>query len=394
MARNLYILCDQSGEPRSWSQLAAGGETLASGDGCPPAALHAAARLVMLLPGSEVPVYRTELPVRQRHEAQRAVAWALEEQLAADPETLQFGLPQKLVPGPLTVAVLAHATLEAWRARWAALGLEPALATSELELLPQAPSRPWLWLDDGLARLALPDGRRLAVDSDLLPMLAEELDLREGELIDARGGDAALPESLAGWTVRRFAPDAAWRSLLPGFDVQRCCNLLEGRHARQRPGRGWKAWRPVGIAALAVAALALVWVAVDLRQLDRERRALEAEIERLFFVALPEATQFSAPRERVAQELERLRGGAGSGLFVLLRRVAPILSGMPSIQLDALSWREGQLELAVVGPDLRSLDALREALASLPGQRVELLSVRPRDDGRSEGRLRLAGAGA
>ncbi len=393
MAQRLYLFCDSLGRPLNWLALDAAGSVQQRGQAVPTADLLQSARsLSMLMPGTEVSLYQLELPVRSRTALQKAVPYALEEQIAGEVETLHFALQRQIGGGEFKVAVVGKERLQEWLASWSEQGLQPDHVFSELDLLTTDLEGGELLLWEQRALLALPDGRRLALEPDLLDIVWSTLDGDRaiGYVEDARrDGEPCWPEA---WRSRRVSSEELLAPRLAALPSAGSCDLLQQEFKPQREQIDRAAWRPVAWLALAVVLMFATLMAVDFWQLNREQALLDSEIERLFFVALPEASRYSAPQERVSQELQRLRGGGGSsGLVDMLRRVAPVLAGAPSLQLSSVVWRDGVLEIGVSGPDVRSVDGLRESLATLPGLQIELLSASPRDE-RIDGRLRISGA--
>ena len=98
-------------------------------------------------------------------------------------------------------------------------------------------------------------------------------------------------------------------------------------------------------------------------------------------------TRIVDPRAQLAAEYARASRAGGAGALPLLARIAPSIAGSGRYTLDASEFRGDTLELVVRGPDVATLDGLREALAALSLQ-VELTSANPGAGG-VEGRLRI-----
>src|SRR6185437_9186815 len=93
-----------------------------------------------IVPSSDVLITEVELPVKSGVRAQQVVPFALEEQLAADIETLHFAVGARdEQSGRTRVAVVTRALMDQWLGSLRAAGLVPERLCSEAELLPQNP---------------------------------------------------------------------------------------------------------------------------------------------------------------------------------------------------------------------------------------------------------------
>jgi len=178
-------------------------------------------------------------------------------------------------------------------------------------------------------------------------------------------------------------------------------NLLDGEFAarRRRRNDAGRVWRIAAALAAVVAGLAVLSLGAQVWTLSRESARLDAAARDAVTKAFPDLDAKIFDRLTPAQlVLSRVdRGGAtpSSGTLGVLERIGPILaSGSTRIQLRALDFRNGVLELALRAPDLNALDLVRERIAMLPGVKAELTAANPGADG-VDGRIRVdAGASA
>ena len=90
-------------------------------------------RVGVIVPGGDVLLTDVELPLKSAVRAQQVVAYALEEQLAADIETLHFALGERdASTGRTAVAVVTRALMSRWLQELNAVGIE---ATAILSLI-------------------------------------------------------------------------------------------------------------------------------------------------------------------------------------------------------------------------------------------------------------------
>jgi general secretion pathway protein L len=79
--------------------------------------------------------------------------------------------------------------------------------------------------------------------------------------------------------------------------------------------------------------------------------------------------------------------GGGSGFLELLYRGGQPLAGFPELTLRGLSYRDGQLDLALDGGNPAVLDRLRQQLNQQPGLQVDMRTTQR--EGQVESRVTL-----
>lgn len=374
----------------SWLALGADGRALSgSRSGSPPAGALATARWVMaLVPGEDVLVLDAPAPTRQRAQLARAVPFAVEDQLAAPVEELHFALASEVEDGRIGVAVVARTTLARWLEILAAGGIRPDVLLPDTLALGAGTV-----LVESSRALARPVRWRAAVVDT--PGFADWLGLFGADwpapaVVDTREAPRlALPVEVAEYRERARDPLA----LLAAGAHAPPLNLLQGEFAPQhRRGGLQRLWRIAAVLAGAVVALGLMQLVVEGALLRRESARLDTAMRDQLMQSFPEMEKVSGPPAALMRSaVQRLGGDTDAGgLIATLGRIAPILGGTTRLVTRGLEWRNGTLEFAVTAPDVPTLDALRERLATVPGLHVELTAANPVKDG-VDGRLRLGG---
>jgi len=379
----------------AWLRLGADGLPAGtSARGLPPAPLLAAAsRVTVLVPAADVLLLEAPAPTRQRAQLQRAVPYAVEDQLAQAVEDLHFALAPEAQEGRIGVAVLARSALQRWLARLDELGIRAdALVPDSLALAPgmvlveplQATARlaPWRALSADTPHLA--EWLALAQPAGDAPPTV--LDTREAPALDLGVPVAAY---------RERAGDAL-ALLAPGLATGEPLNLLQGEfapHHRVAPSR--RLWRLAAGLSAAALLLAFLFAGAEYALLQRESARLDAAQRAELLRNFPEMEKVAGEPARLMQSaLARLGGGAEQGgLLRLLGQIAPVLGSTTRLTTRGLEFRNGALELSVTAPDVPTLDSLRERLSVLPGLKVELTAANPGGNG-VDGRLRIVGGGA
>ncbi|MDT8438350.1 MAG: type II secretion system protein GspL [Wenzhouxiangellaceae bacterium] len=346
-------------------------------------------RVVALVPADRCSLLHVELPELSGRRLLEALRWAIEDQIAGDPE-LQHVVPLgRDAGGRMRCLVVARADMQHW---CAAVPVERSA-----QLLPDAACLP---LIEGALVLLELDGQVLArwgqwrfdrFDRALLDVLVAEMlaECADPPRIIAFGQD--WPAQLAGTAVEQrplpsALPPAAWLAgQVDTVDAERC-NLLQGEFApRIRRGRTVPRTR---LAALAFAAVALLLAAalVEHAWLASERERLAGRVDQRLQGLFPEEARWVRPEAQAARRLAALRGGGEDGLMRGLAAVAPLLQGLDGVQLQALEYRPDQgLQLDLEARELADIEALARQLRGAR-QLVAVGDVAVRD-GRTRARL-------
>lgn len=397
MRGTLYIRMQAGGEV-SW--LADDDATQVWEGSLAQAAISAAGRhVVVLVPGAEVVLTGVTLPTRNRGRMAAAVPYLLEEQLAADVEQSHFALGERDASGRLAVAVVSRARMDLWLSRLAEAGLQPDQLIPDMLLLPyQEGAWSLMFESDGVLLRSGPQAglgidaanagfmlQRALAESDTKP---ERLRVWRAEGVPA----AVVPEDLGVETGDEALLVPPLMLLAGQAHETRAINLLQGPYSRsERLGRMWRPWRPA-------AALLAVWVVLQLgmtilhdRRLDAEQARLRAEIDQIYLQTFPDAKRVVDAKAQMEQRLKALRGGADVGDFIrLLAAVSGPASVLGGVSIDHLSYKDGEINLALSIGDLQRLDQLKERLAAETHMNVEIQSATSRADG-VDARLQIKG---
>ncbi len=368
--------------------------------------LHAPGRqVIVLVPTAQVLLTHTRIPSRQRQRILSALPYALEDQLAEDVEQLHFALGQRNREGDIQVAVVSRRRLGEWLARLRACDIEPDAVVPDALCLPWKEGQ-WSALQEAhqlLLRTAAQEG--LSLDNDsldvTLPLLLAEREENQRPsalhwYVSPDGGNRS-PPVLEGPGMKTVdilphpLEDAPLALLSRHYQRDQAINLLQGEYSRhEQLGRYWRPWRPAAALLLALLLLLATTTVLDYLRLSEEHEALRQRIERIYLDTFPEARRVVNPRVQMERRLAALRTGeAGAGGFLdLLREAGPALRETPKLELRRISYRDGRLDIALLIPDLQSLDRLKQRLGEKAGLRVDIQSATARDD-KVEARLQI-----
>jgi general secretion pathway protein L len=380
-------------------------------------------RICVLVPASDVLLTDAELPSRSGQKAQQIVPYALEEQLAQDIDSLQFAVGRRVGDSPrIPVAVVSRALLESWLHQLRAAGLEPESVYADSSLVPENPGQAVLVLsgDNVILRAggaAQPVTLPLGALSEALELLrpaqppmaaATPEELAALPLLPAAGfggnglvvytGESewqqygALIEAernhFEGLSVQLLpeGPLGLFAQSLPGTSA---INLLQGSYAAASPLAGsFKAWRVAAAMLIGLLVLHGIGSATQLLMLKRTERRLDQSISATFEQAMPGEHNSSNARRRMEARLTALQGSTdSSGLLAMLSAVAQARAGSTGTALQALSYRDGLLDLQVTAPGADALDHISQQLRS-GGWQADLTSATS-SSGSYQGRIQV-----
>jgi general secretion pathway protein L len=392
-----WLLAGAEGQPLSGVQNSSLAEA---------AAASATRQVCVLVPSGDVLCTDVELPVKGGTRLLQVVPYALEEQLATDVETLHFAVGARVGnTSRSAVAVVARTLIDEWMTSLKAHGIEPQVLCAESALLPVNPGHGVLWADgdllcvrraDGSSPLALPlgtiadamevaypDPAVLTAEHLLLYVKPADWQRRSAEFEALRSRVASLKVQLLN--------SGALPLLAPQLGGGAHINLLQGSYARHSSlGSQAARWRLAAVLAAVLIALHVSGQALSLMQLKRAERGLDDSLRSLAATTLPGDSGTGDVRARVQQRLASA-DVPGSGFLGALGTLARAVSSVSGASVQALSFRDGVLELRLHANDAESLERVNQAIAGA-GWRAELTSGAPAASG-YEGRIQMHGGG-
>jgi general secretion pathway protein L len=366
-------------------------------------------RLCVLVPGSDVLLASPELPAKAGAKLQQIVPYALEEQLADDIDSLHFAVGKRPPDSPNTpVAVVERRLMDEWLAKLGAVGLKPERMHADSDLLPVNPGQAVALLEGDAVVVRPSGGSIVTLPADAL---AEALELvRPQEEITAQSGRGLILYTGAAEWQRHSQDVEAVRDRYDGVKVQllsagplgllaqqlpsgTAVNLLQGAYTPPSEGAsGWRAWRVAAILLAVLIGLHIAGKSAQLFALKRTERAVSASMDETFRSAMPGEQNTLDARRRMERRLLSVRGGMDSaGLLPALGALVEARSAAPGTAVQALSFRDGALDLKLAAPDADSLERISQSLRSR-GWQADLTSGNVTEGG-YEGRIQIRAAG-
>ncbi len=355
-------------------------------------------RVIALVPSTCLLLTSAHIPTRNRQRILAAVPNVLEEQIADDIDDLHFALGQHGADGRIQVAVVAKSLMAAWLSRLHEAGIRPAMLVPDMLALPYEPGGWTLGEIDryGLVRTGRQSGFACDLENlaTLLTAALAEAGATKPEFLQTVQVTDASVVATSGIEVRAL-PDTVMQACSRGLDEPQLIDLLQGDYSRREQiGKLWRPWR-------ATAALAAVWLVfhvgltvTDYVRLSREDGRFAAQVMQVYRDTFPDARaiDISLMEREMMRRLGELRGGgaADAGLLALLSEVSQSLATTGGLELQRMSYTNGQIDLALTIKDLQDLDKLKQQLAAKPGLDVEIQSASARDN-QVEARLQIKG---
>jgi general secretion pathway protein L len=406
-----WLLIRIGNDPGTVDYLAADGagrilETLRTGSLVDAAHHQAGRRICVLAPASDVLLTDAEVPVKSGTRYQQIVPFALEEQLAEDIESLHFAVGKRAGDATrVPVAVVSRALIDGWLNHLRDAGIAPECLYADSSLVPENPGQAVLVLSGDSVIL-----RAAAKPPVTLPLTALT------EALELLRPDPALAAEFGGRGLVVYAGEAEWlqygatieavRGEFEGLSVQllpdgplglfaqslpgtAAINLLQGTYAPASPlSGGFKAWRVAAAMLVGLLVLHGIGSAAQLMMLKRTERRLDVSIGETFEQAMPGEHNSSNARRRMEARMASLQGSTdSSGLLAMLSAVAQARSGASGTAVQALSYRQGILELQVTAPGAAALDHISQQLRT-GGWQADLTSGTS-SSGAYQGRIQM-----
>jgi len=348
-------------------------------------------RICILVPGSDVLLAEPEVPAKAGTKLQQVVPYALEEQLADDIDDLHFAMGKRVGESSrIPVAVVRRSLMDEWMTTLKSNGLDPDAVYADSDLLPQNPGQAVALLEEDTVVVRPPGGSPVTLP---IEALGEALAIAQGspELTASGARGLVLYTGAAEWQQHSQQVEAL-REHFDGIKIQLLTggplalfaqqlpisspiNLLQGIYTPTTSRTvGWQAWRVAALLFVALVGLHIVGKATQLTLLKRSEHTLDTSIGETFRSMLPGEQMAPDPRRLIEQRLTLARGAAASnGLLEALEALVQARGSAPGTVVQALSFREGALDLKVSAPDAASLDRVSQSLRG-NGWQAELTS--------------------
>lgn len=361
----LQLHADQSGE---WYEIDPTGNVVThtsvpSLSDCPKISQNAP--LVILLPGEQVTVTTVKLPKIRASERLRAIPFALEEQLACDPEQIYVALGEQVSSNIFSVAVLDKQYFNQQNDAWHAANLHPRVVTPDFLSLALEPET-WsifycnkmVWVRTGLqSGFSVDEHNALA----FLQLLLEK---------DKKN----IPKRVICWEndhvvnltpLEKYGITIELREGIqkPIFDVKLLTtkiglNLLQGKYRPSAQHSSlYKNWLLCAVVAASFVGVSLACDVAQWLYLRHQYGKIQTQVLQVYQQIFPGETDVLEPRFRVDALLKQFEAAArGSEFAQLLWVSGKTLPHFPKVQVDAIQFSENTLSVTARADDMSSLN--------------------------------------
>jgi general secretion pathway protein L len=364
-------------------------------------------RICVLVPGTDVLLAEPEVPMKAGTKLQQVVPYALEEQLADDIDDLHFAIGKRAADSARTpVAVIRRSLMDEWLTSLKSSGLDPESMYTESDLLPQNPGQAVALMEEDVVVVRPPLGSPVTLPVEALGEALEIAQQASPELA-ATGGVRGLVLYTGAAEWHQHSPKIeSLRERFDGIKIQLLSagplalfgqqlpvatpiNLLQGPYAPTTARTvGWKSWRVAAILLASLIGLHVAGKAAELTTLKRSEHTLDASIGDTFRQAMPGESNTLDARRRMEQRLAAAQSGGGTGgLLPVLQALVNARREAPGSTLQALSFRQGTVEIKIAAKDASSLDHVTQSLRSA-GFQADLTSGNTTSSG-YEGRIQI-----
>jgi general secretion pathway protein L len=363
-------------------------------------------RICVLVPGTDVLLAEPEVPMRAGTKLQQVVPYALEEQLADDIDDLHFAIGKRAADSARTpVAVIRRSLMDEWLTSLKSSGLDPESMYTESDLLPQNPGQAVALMEEDVVVVRPPMGSPVTLPVEALGEALEIAQQGSPELAATGIRGLVLYTGAAEWH-QHSAKIESLRERFDGIKIQLLSagplalfgqqlpmaapiNLLQGPYTPTTARTvGWKSWKVAAILLAALVGLHVAGKAAELTALKRSEHTLDNSIGETFRQAMPGERSTLDARRRMEQRLAAAQSGGGpGGLLPALQALVQARTVAPGATLQALSFRQGTVEMKIAAKDASSLDHMSQSLRS-HGWQADLTSGNTTSSG-YEGRIQI-----
>jgi general secretion pathway protein L len=367
-------------------------------------------RICVLVPGTDVLLTEPEVPMKAGTKLQQVVPYALEEQLADDIDDLHFAMGKRAADSTRTpVAVIRRSLMDEWLTSLKSSGLDPEAMYTDSDLLPQNPGQAVALMEEDVVVVRPPLGSPVTLPVEALGEaleIAQQGSQQESAEIAATGIRGLVLYTGAAEWHQHSAKIEALRERFDGIKIQLLSagplalfgqqlpvatpiNLLQGPYAPTTTRTvGWKSWKVAAILLASLIGLHVAGKAAELTALKRSEHTLDTSIGETFRMAMPGERSTLDARRRMEQRLAAAQSGGGpGGLLPALQALVQARSVAPGTTLQALSFRQGTVEMKLAAKDASSLDHVSQSLRS-NGWQADLTSGNTTSSG-YEGRIQI-----
>ena len=342
--------------------------------------------VIALLPATEALTTTIDLPTRSGAKLSAALPYALEEQVAADVDSMHFAAGDKRESGLRPVAAVAKDQLDLWLSQLEEAGIQPWKLVPEVYGLARIPGTMSVLVDndcvffnDGEDTEFVLEG---ATPSDALVVSGRMTDRTDDEPPEPSGHlivycNEEDEERLShDWIALRHELHSVDINLLPDGPLPRLAvtvaggqgvNLLQGRYGPKADYGSWL--RPWSKAAMLLLALVMVGFAgkgVDYYRLTQSEAELREQFAQEYSAIISGDSRNVVDPVAAINSIKRSLGtGTAPQIFLpSIRELSVAIANNPSAKVEALSYRAGVVDVRIISPDVETVGKIQKAVSA------------------------------
>lgn len=372
--------------------------------------------VIVLVPATEALTTVVDLPLRGGSRLLAALPYALEEQVAADVDSLHFAAGERRDTGFRPVAAIARDTLEGWLMQLAEAGIAPWKVVPENYGLARIPGTMSVLVDGDTVMFNDGDNLEFVLEgaspSDALVASGHLTDRHDDEAPPEQTGhlvvycDVDDEKRLAhDWIALRHELHSVDINLLPDGALPRLAvtvasgngvNLLQGKYGPKADYGSWiRPWRRAAILLLALVVVGFAGKAADYQRLSKEEAVLQERFTNAYQQIRPGNTGPVLDPVGAVNSIKRSLGTT-SGNPVFLASLAELSSAMAqnaNASIEAISYRAGVIDVRLTSPDVETVGSIQKAI-SASGKFAASIQSTDRVADRINSRIQIREAGS
>lgn len=332
--------------------------------------IAADASLVVLLPGADVVMTSAKIPKMRASERLKAIPFALEDQLAGDPEQMSVALGDDNEDGTLNIAVFDKAKFEKQIQILHALNWYPQYVLPDYLALPwEAHTWSIAWSHPfALVRTHAQQG--FATDADNLPLLLqlalEKTTEKPKKLVALQEAQVIDTVALEKLSIPIVTHDCADQTVFDIDALQKnpAMNLLQGGYRpKVSSSTVKKNWMWCGITAASFFGFLFLTQITQGIYLSHQKTQMDKQVLLAYQKIFPGSTQILEPRFRVANLLTKLKKeSTGSSFLHLLAIAGNVMTRYPDVVIQSFKFSDDALSAQVQTNQVTQLSVMVNAL--------------------------------
>lgn len=329
-------------------------------------------KVVILLPIEDLFITTATVQTKNRKQLEKAIPYALEDDLAEDIEELHFALGQRSQDNDIPVLVISKAKLDHLIDVLSSVNILPDYITADIFGLAWTDKQWIACVEDQHVITRTGQWSGFACEAgdfkEFIQIASEEREFTP-EIIEVyRHPDEDMLEITR---VPNVYVHDNWdpTSYIQGFQDDKCINLLQGAYAKA--DKTHKTIRPWKIAAALAAiwvTLSMVQVSIEYWKLNRVNEKLNADIEQVFRRTFPEVKNVVNARVQMEQRVKELSNAGSSSnnadFLKLLHHSGYELNKDKNTAINGMQYKGNELALDINAGDVQILEKVKSKLQS------------------------------